>query len=717
MKKYFIILFLLTLQMGMAPIAYSQEPVQVNVSERVVTRDGKTFRVHTVERGQTLYRIAKAYDVPMAEITRYNPDASVAMKPGMELLIPYAKPEEDKSPASYIYHVIRQGETIEEIAAIYGVSKDAVLKLNPELKGNKLSAGQSVKIPMDYSGFSGYRPDTINRLPGQEFKEHIVAEKETLYGISKQYNVTIADIIEWNPFVQEGLKAGQVLRIGKAASVPKISDFIEYRVQKKESLYGIARAHSISIDSLKMFNPGLTEQIKEGQIILIPKKGTSASYITHTTTSKETIENIAEKYQIDRQQIQAANPELGQKVEKNTQVKIPVEKNIAVAEPVASTEQPPVVEAMENTSCGKTYKYKDEEFNIVVLFPYPRQKTVQGGKSKSAERQRFKYLSLYEGILIALDSLEKEGLKARVTVLDAGYDPVETQKLLKNSALRNADLIIALAFSKNFALVADFAKKHEIPVINILSKKDEILAGNPFVIRAYPSADYQSERLIEFLKQRPQRQNIILVRSNKYQHQKMYENLKFSLSAHLSSGELPSGSIITTIGDTIARLNKAMKYGYHNYIFALSENEAFSINLLRNLHNQKDTLRYSVIGLPSWEEMKNIENQLIVNNDLHLVTPWFVDYSSPAVQGFIAKYRDRFNGEPDDLAMSGFDMMWFAGHALMMEGKNFLPCLEIIRINGLLSQYHFKHKNQDGYVNAFWNIYHYPGYRPVLLNR
>lgn len=717
MKKILILFILLTFRVCMVPLAYSQEPVQVKISEQVITREGKTFRVHTVERGQTLYRIAKAYDVPMADITRYNPDAVVAIKPGMQLLIPYTRPEEDKTADSYIYHVARKGETIEEIAAIYGISKEALLKLNPELKATKPSVGQSVKIPMDYSGLSEYRPDTINRLPGQEFKEHIVAEKETLYGISKQYNVTIADIIEWNPSVQDGLKAGQVLRIGRPSTLPKISDFIEYRVQKKESLYGIARAHRISIDSLKMFNPGLTEQIKEGQIILIPKKVVSTSYITHTTTSKETIDKIAEKYQIDRQQIEAANPDLGQKVGKNTQVKIPVEKTMVTAEQPESTAELPVIEAIANTTCGKTYKYKDEEFNIVILFPYPRQKTIQGGKSKAAERQRFKYLSLYEGILIALDSLEKEGLKARVTVLDAGYDPVETQKLLKNSALRNADLIIALAFSRNFALVADFAKKHEIPVINVMSKKDEIVAGNPFVIRAYPSSDYQTERIIDVLKQCPQRQNIILLRSNNYQHQKVYENLKSSISTHIASGELPVGSRVTTIGDTVSLLTKALKYSYHNYIIALSENEAFSINVLRNLHNLKDTLRYSIIGLPSWDNMKNIENQLIINNDLHLVTPWFVDYTSPTVQGFVSKYRDRFNGEPDDLAMTGFDMMWFAGHALMLEGKNFLPCLENIRINGLLSQYQFRRKNQDGFVNAFWNIFHYPGFRPVLLNR
>lgn len=716
MKNYFFY-FLLIFQVGVIPLLYSQEPPQVNISERVVTHDGKTFRVHTVERGQTLYRISKAYDVPIAEITRYNPDAAIALKPGMELLIPYGKTDEDKTPTSYIYHVTRKGETLDEIAAIYGVSKESLLNLNPELNGSKPVTGQSIKIPMDYSGAIGFKPDTINRLPGQEFKEHLVAEKETLYSISKQYNVTIADIIEWNPFVQDGLKAGQIIRIGKSTAVPKISDFIEYRVQKKESLYGIARAHRISIDSLKLFNPGLTEQIKEGQIIFIPKKGASASYITHTASSRETIDKIAEKYQIDKQQIVEANPDLGAKVEKNTQVKIPVEKKVTLPETPEPVAEPPAVEAISSSNCGKSYKFKDEEFNIVVLFPYPRQKMAQGVKTKASEKQRFKYLSFYEGILIAVDSLEKEGLKARITALDAGYDPEDTRRLLNNPALKNANLIIALAFSKNFSLLAEFAKKHEIPIINVLSKKDEILVNNPFVIRAYPSADYQTERILGYLKQRPQKQNIVLVRSNKYQHQNSYNETKKSLHGCIAAGEFPKGCVITSIGDTISKLNKSLKYNYHNYLIAYSENEAFSINLLRNLHNSKDTLRYSVIGLPSWENMKNIENQLVANTDLHFVTPWFVDYTSLAVQGFVGKYRDRFNSEPDDLAMTGFDMMWFAGHSLMMEGKNFLPCLENIRINGILSQYQFKNKNNDGYVNTFWNIYHYPGFRPVLLNR
>lgn len=716
MKKYFILLFLGFVCSFLTPVS-AQEPVQVTVSERVISRDGKTFRVHTVERGQTLYRISKAYDVPMAEITRYNPEAATALKPGMELLIPITAPGDDKPSSSYIFHVTRKGETLEEIAAIYGVTQDAILRLNPELKGARPAPGQTLKIPMDYSGYTEFRPDTINRLPGQEFKEHVVAEKETLYGISRLYNVTIADLIEWNPFVQDGLKAGQVLRIGKSATVSRITDFIEYHVQKKESLYGIARKNRISIDSLKMFNPGLTEQIKEGQIILIPRKGAATSFITHTTTSRENLESIAQKYQVDKKQIEEANPQLGNKVDKNIQVKIPVEKTEVVAETPEPAAEPPAVEVIGNAGCGRSYKYKDEEFNVVVMFPYPRPKASQGTKSKAAERQRFKYLTLYEGVLLALDSLEKEGLRAKVTTLDAGYDVDDTRRVLNNPALRNADIIIALAFSKNFTLIADFAKKHQIPVINVFSKRDEILSNNSFVIRSYPSADYQTERVLEFLKMRPQRQNIILIRSNKYQHQKMYEGLRADISSWIRAGELPSGSRITTIGDTLSNLSRALKPGYHNYLISLSENEAFSINLLRTLHNRKDTLRYSVIGLPSWDNMKNIENQLVVNTDLHLVTPWFVDYSSPAVQGFISKFRDRFNGEPDDLAMTGFDMMWFAGHALMMEGKNFLSCIESIRINGLLSRYQFQHKNNDGYVNTFWNVFHYPGYRPVLLNR
>lgn len=102
---------------------------------------------------------------------------------------------------------------------------------------------------MDYSGAIGFKPDTINRLPGQEFKEHLVAEKETLYSISKQYNVTIADIIEWNPFVQDGLKAGQIIRIGKSTAVPKISDFTEYRVQKRKA-FMVLPGHIVSVSTL-----------------------------------------------------------------------------------------------------------------------------------------------------------------------------------------------------------------------------------------------------------------------------------------------------------------------------------------------------------------------------------------------------------------------------------------------------------------------------------
>src|SRR5690554_548538 len=80
---------------------------------------------------------------------------------------------------------------------------------------------------------------------GQLYKVHAVEAGNTLYGLHKKYNVAIDEIIKANPSAKEGLQMGQKLYIPVKAAEPQKQDltFTLHKVKRKETLYGISRQY------------------------------------------------------------------------------------------------------------------------------------------------------------------------------------------------------------------------------------------------------------------------------------------------------------------------------------------------------------------------------------------------------------------------------------------------------------------------------------------
>ena len=141
--RYFVFLSALLLLLS----CFSVRAQEVKKSTRVEKIGDKKYYIHTVEAGQTLSSIAKAYVLSVNDLVIENPTAIDGIKPGQELHIPYLKSlkssyESNKS----LTHKTEAGQTLYSISKLYGVSIEELKTLNPELKDG-LKAGQVLKIP------------------------------------------------------------------------------------------------------------------------------------------------------------------------------------------------------------------------------------------------------------------------------------------------------------------------------------------------------------------------------------------------------------------------------------------------------------------------------------------------------------------------------------------------------------------------------------------
>lgn len=126
---------------------FSQE--EIHKTRSSATIGGVKYYLHTVEKGQTLFAIAKFYSIDVNDLVIENPDAIDGIKPGQVLKIPFEKKKITSATidtTNFIIHKTESGQTLYSISKYYGVDVEKIKILNPELKDG-LKMGQSLKIP------------------------------------------------------------------------------------------------------------------------------------------------------------------------------------------------------------------------------------------------------------------------------------------------------------------------------------------------------------------------------------------------------------------------------------------------------------------------------------------------------------------------------------------------------------------------------------------
>lgn len=174
-------------------------------SLRTETVNGKLFVIHQVDKKETLFSISRRYNVEVKSILESNPGADSGIDAGQLLKVPYTKANTQDGT----YHVVEDKQTLFSIARQYGVTVDELKSLN-NLTSTDLKTGS--KLLVKKSGASEAFPPKTSGVV------HVVAEKETLFSISKKYKISVDQIVRWNNLPNKEVKAGQKLVVGMPAN-------------------------------------------------------------------------------------------------------------------------------------------------------------------------------------------------------------------------------------------------------------------------------------------------------------------------------------------------------------------------------------------------------------------------------------------------------------------------------------------------------------------
>jgi LysM repeat protein len=209
----------------------------------------------------------------------------------------------------FIIHQIDDKETLYSISRRYGVAITAILEVNPTADGG-LSTGQLLKVPYVFRGTKA------QTQPGGD-RVHKVAPKETLFSISKLYDVSVDDIKAWNNLKDNALSTGQSLVIKKKSTQTTVVNKLPetkslsgvHTVAAKESLYSIARLYGITVQELKEWNGIQGSELNIGQTLFVAQPMRNKTEVTENrvTEIKEPVETVKQEVKPIQTQTQPQN--------------------------------------------------------------------------------------------------------------------------------------------------------------------------------------------------------------------------------------------------------------------------------------------------------------------------------------------------------------------------------------------------------------------------
>ena len=234
---------------------------------------------HTVEAQETVYGISTLYGITQQELKDANPFLNERMlQIGDVLTIPgQVAPESSTLPQDqiadyedkdYYYRVIQPKETLYSLSTKYDVTQEIIKNLNPFIETRGLQVNDVVRIPKKQ--VSNDQTEEEIQVPDGM---HLVLAGETVFTISQNYNLEMADIYAANRNLQtEGLKAGELIRIPekKSVSIPEGESYFEHNVVKDETVFSLLRRYEIGLEELIELNPELENGLQRGMVLRIP---------------------------------------------------------------------------------------------------------------------------------------------------------------------------------------------------------------------------------------------------------------------------------------------------------------------------------------------------------------------------------------------------------------------------------------------------------------
>lgn len=482
---------------------------------------------------------------------------------------------------------------------------------------------------------------------------HTVQKKETLYSIAKQYDCTQEEVLSNNKNIEGVIKKGMVLKIPdhtwQKPKTVKIDEnkIFRHTVISGDNYYQLKIKYGAEEDELLKLNPDLKDGLKAGMVILVPKKS---------------------------------------------------------PEEVSASDNPGNEAAAKSILPPLKMKGNDKTLNIGLYLPI----SASVADSLKPSARSLSFLAFYQGALLAADQKTKSGLKAKLYVYDTEKMASTIEGLVKKPEFLSLDLLIGPVYPENQRVVSELSAKNRIPMVSPLSPEDKYTRTNPYYFQINPVRKLRFEATAEYIFKEFRKERILFLETgNGSSETKLIREqlLKKNSSQGGSKARIESYNIWS---QGIEGLESQLQADRPN-IFVMAElnevNVSIAMNRMALLSKKFPVI---MIGIQEFTRMQSIELENLHNINLRYLSNSFIDYSNPAVTTFVENFRTEFGTEPSLFAFQGYDVLTYFLNSLQKSG-NLSRGLPPDAGKGMLMEaYHFaKITDFGGYTNDCFTVVEY----------
>lgn len=541
----------------------------------------------------------------------------------------------------------------------------------------------------------------------QSFFLHTIEKGQSLYSISKMYNVTTSDIVHLNPGCDQKIYAGQTIKIPKGKETQKGETF--HTIQAGETLYKLTTLYNVSAKLICEANPGLSaENFRIGQVILIPleKEETADPAQTpaekpaiqgpvvprckdmHKVKRRETIFSVSREYGISEQELIDANPELKKGMKKGQYLCIPYPK-AATVEPVKKED--PYAIPPSNTELFRKSKETPKDISTIkaaLLLPFQEDKRM---------------VEYYEGFLMAVDSLKRTGTSLDLYVYDSGKDLSTLNTILAKDELKKMNVIFGPMHQNQIKPLSDFAEKNNIRLVIPFSQKGEEVFNNPAVYQINTPQSYLYSEVYEHFTRQFPNAHVIFIEPA----------IKDKEKAEFISGmkqELKSKGIsMQTVGESASKetLKAALRSDKENIFIPTSGKNVLLIKALPQLTllvRDNPTQSIHLFGYPEWQTYTRDHLESFFELDVYFYSSFYTNTLFPAAVQFTNAYHKWYSKDLSskfpNYAMLGFDTGFFFLKGLSRYGSELENNLSKMNLTPIQTGFKFQRVNNwGGFIN------------------
>ncbi|MCG9898960.1 MAG: ABC transporter substrate-binding protein [Hydrotalea sp.] len=287
---------------------------------------------------------------------------------------------------------------------------------------------------------------------------------------------------------------------------------------------------------------------------------------------------------------------------------------------------------------------------------------VYKGNATALPRVMIPGLEFYNGAMLALDDLKKNWEGLEVIVVDSKSSRGVNQEL---ATIQDVDLIIAHFSSRNdIQTLADFTREKNIPLLSATLPNDGGLTNHPEFIMMNPTLRVHIEELYQFMQKYYSLGKMVVVTKNGSTEKMILDLLA---DAKRNSRGTNLNYTIVQVSDSVQATDivPLLDSTKRNTVFVGSVQENFAQRLIAQLSPFGKKYNLSMIGMPTWDGLKNLQRSEFKDIELVHSTPYYFQPNDSTINRLTEIFKEKYAGRPSDMVWKGYEAMYHFGVLLI----------------------------------------------------